>query len=382
MWDGATVRHIWRSWTVSAAVLSAAGAFAADREHKVGERRPAIYSAACVREMLAASQARLTSFRVQYIGRNRLTPGAPPGLYVRVQITAKSPSLAKRHFARGYQGVDWPDDVLQQNSYLLGGRRYEEYPLQRMYTYRQCGESAGLSATVREEPFYELSGLWPFPEQYLPRGPGRAGVLRDIALCEDYLHVRDYQEEVGSRWCHVLEKRGGDCLWLDVERGACLLAREIFNPSGRRLAQRIELSGHRELSPGIWMPSRITSVQYDVHAPTEELSQRKVADSEIEIVTMSVNDVDDAAFELHPAAGSLSRSLDDPASEFKQTEPGGLDYLDDLADWVLRHSPAPTVSADERFAPYGYVAGVPLVVLAVLLGAKSKATVPRSPRNV
>jgi hypothetical protein len=87
----------------------------------------------------------------------------------------------------------------------------------------------------------------------------------------------------------VLEYPGYDRLWIDTERGCALLARETHSSRNGALVQRIELSGHREVAPGIWLPSSIRNIQYDYNAVSEEGRRRRVIDAVHVVLGMSVS---------------------------------------------------------------------------------------------
>ena len=139
---------------------------------------------------------------------------------------------------------------------------------------------------------------------------------------------------VDGHWCHVLERKGQDCLWIDTVRGFALLALETHSRESGALAQRFELTEHEEIHLGVWFPKKIRNIQYDANAPTEQRRARKVRDAVLTVIHVTANDVGDGAFEFHPPPGSLLlRSDGHPV----QAVPGGVDHLDNLAEWVRKH---------------------------------------------
>ncbi len=61
---------------------------------------------------------------------------------------------------------------------------------------------------------------------------------------------------------------------------------------------------------------------------------RKVIDGVLTILEASVNDVADTLFQFEAPPGAL---LVRAGGAITQTRPGGLDHLDNLAEWIQRH---------------------------------------------
>jgi hypothetical protein len=168
--------------------------------------------------------------------------------------------------------------------------------------------------------------------------------------------MRPRQELVDGRWCHVLENEGVERLWIDIEHGCALLARETDNGTPPVLMQRLEAGGHREVAPGVWLPSWLRNTQYKWRALTEAGRKQKVLDALHLIVEARANDVDDGLFEFRPLPGALDRSR---ATAPVQTRPGGLDHLENLVAWARRHRQVPPPGWEFP----AYLAGLPLLGL-------------------
>lgn len=347
------------------ALTGAAGAHSAAGARDASS--PSTFQAAEARRALREPQAAMRHLRVIYRAGGQARAGDMPGMYVHREIAVSPPMLLFHHGAYGYDGLDWRDDFLQQRLWALGDRFYIEYPLRRIYVEGRRASTKTFRECVEGEAFFVVTGLWPPEARPAPRPFGRAHVLCEVAQSTDHAHVRPYQEMRGGRSCHVLEMPGADSLWLDMERGACLMARDIFDVTTGRPIMHIELDRHIEVARGLWLPRRIRSIQYDFGAPTEEQSRRKVTDAVMDVESIGVNDIERSVFDFRPAAGSLSRNADVPDSELAQAEPGGLDYLDELVDWIERHHAPPKPPFDRRYANYGYVAVVPFLLCIAIL---------------
>jgi hypothetical protein len=185
-------------------------------------------------------------------------------------------------------------------------------------------------------------------------------MLREVATAPGYV-VRPEQEWVDGRWCHVLSHpTGGDRLWLDVDRGCALLAREVDDPKNGALMQRYELRAHRETERGIWLPGLVRTIQYDTTATRDEARKRVVRDGEITFVETEVNKVDDQTFEYQPPPGALQLN---PGKEPTQASPGGLDHLDNLASWIRRHSAPPSPEPKTWLGYFGIAPAILLILV-------------------
>jgi len=264
--------------------------------------------------------------------------------------------------AHGYDGLDWKDDPLLKRCYLPGHGTsgYAEHALNRAYFQTSIRPDAELPDTLPNEFVQLATGLWPL-KRPPPRFERRPIVLREVATCPEYKVVRPQQELVNGHWCHVLEYPGYERLWIDTTRGFILLARETVAGAHQALMQRMELGEHRELEPGLWLPTRIRNIQYDSLAETPEGRSRKLTDSLTEILEVKVNQVEDEMFEFRPPPGALRFAAS--RSEFPvQTQPGGLDHLDNLVHWIQKYHPRrppPPPSSSQ------YLMGLP--ALAVIL---------------
>jgi hypothetical protein len=184
-----------------------------------------------------------------------------------------------------------------------------------------------------QELFFLVTGWWPFAGRPCPQLDGKSFMLRDIARSQDYNVVRPNQELADRRWCHVLERPGMDRLWLDAERGCCLLAREIIEPKLKTLVQRLELGGHVEASAGIWATRWFRNIRYDFRAPSAQDQQREVVNALFVVDEIRVNDVDESLFTYQPPPGALGNLAEDTSLP---SQDAGLDHLDNLAQWAQR----------------------------------------------
>jgi hypothetical protein len=340
----------------------------------IGAEAPAATrSAAQLRAGLLQRHRAIRSFYVEYRSYDYpVAEGYPAGTYVHRIVAAKAPYYFFHHNSHGNDHSDWRDDLDQQNTYVSGTAYFTQLSVDRKYFAGGLKPNDPLPGSMPDEFFLGATGLWPMDDRPPVRFQGEPYMLCELSGCDAYERVRPVQELCDGRWCHVLERPGYANLWIDTERGFALVAREDYNRANGALIERIESLGHRELQPGIWMPTRLHNVQYDHEASTPSDRLRKKTDASIELQVVRVNDVETALFEHGPPPGAYRVDPGPPG----QSVPGGQDLIADLARWVnnqLRVSGgvAPATRAkvegfDPSYSPL-YVAAVLIILWEYLL---------------
>ena len=274
----------------------------------------------------------------------------------------------------GYSSLTWSDDPFQQNGVLRGTRFVNDNPVNRTYVELDWSPSATLPGTATKEFFMTSTGIWPFERRPAPEhlGPGRPYMLKDVARSAAYSSVMPTLESIDGRWCHVLERPGVDRLWLDADRGCVLMAREYFGPNGH-LMQRFEHSGLIEHAPGVWLPRWVRNVQYD--EPVPEIRTPPRLDSLVTFLEVRINSVPEGVFTYTPQRGAVKIG---PSGDTVGCEPGEVEHLDHLAEWVRAYTfnPEPVPSR----SPFVWALGGLLALLAgrKLLTLRSRRRALRS----
>jgi hypothetical protein len=316
-----------------------------------------------LRAGLLATAEKIKSLSVVYESEAYAPEFSPPGTYLHREVVVKSPCSLHHVSAHGHATLDWQDDPYQQRAYVSEDHFFNEFPVNRKYSEGHLEPADGLPGTLADEFFFRATGIWPLERRRAPRPLGGPYMLREVAKGEEFSSVRPRQELVDGRWCHVLEWPGKDRLWLDTERGCALLQRETVSSRQDVLAQRIELGGHTEAAPGIWLPHWVVNIQFDYEAPTEEGRHRKVIDARHNILRAEVNQVDDRAFVFRPKPGSLTNDKTGPLPV--QAQAGGLDHLANLEKWLRKYAPSRWPRA-RASAPLGAVLFVPTAIFIAL----------------
>jgi hypothetical protein len=318
----------------------------------------AAYTAGQLRAAIAEAQAKIRSLRVVYRSSDYDPGKYPKGTYLHREVESWAPYDLRHVSAHGYDGLDWRDDPLQQHAYVTKGHALNEFPINRTFAENDVRPEDGLPGSLPQEFFFVATGIWPHSGWRPPRPEGRALVLREVAAEPEYRVVRPVQELVDQRWCHVLERPGLDRLWLDVERGCALLARESSLKVGGPMVQRIELGGHHQVAAGVWLPGWMRNIQFDYNAPTEEGRRRAYRDARMVVLEAWANR-DAVPPPFHPRPGELRSAAEGPPT---QVVPGGRDHLDDVARWLVRHA---VIARSDGHSLSAYLVAAPALILIV-----------------
>ena len=360
----------WLRFSLAAQFVVASSVVSADEQAP-----PAMLSAREIRSGIAEAQSRITAFRITYEIEYPAGQGWPAGTYLRRTVGAMSPHFFFHQTAKGHSAIPWQDDRGLRRCYVVGDHAIDEWVNSRSYSYTSLTPEEPIPGSMPDEFLIHATGMWPLDGRPAPRHEGLPIALRDIADSDDYNTVRPRQEKHDGHWCHVLESADRDRLWIDTQRGFSLLVRETRDSESGHLFVRIELGAHRELKPGVWLPTWIRNIQFDYFAKTAEGRQRRVVDTQLNLLEIDLNeDVGAEIFQYVPPAGALW--LNPPGEAPIQTSASGEEHLDHVVDWATKYRPPvdlqPTVAA--KLLPFGYALAALLILEIVLQRLRWRAT--------
>lgn len=302
----------------------AIGLAAACSECEAADQPVAVHRGADVRVQLLRADSSVRGYYVTYESIPVGSGAGVPEPTVHRQVAAFAPDNFYHWSAKGNRSYPWEDDPLQQRLRLSGSRGVIEHPVDRSYSTVRMKPGDPLPGTAPSELLFFVLGWWPTRAIALPKTTiGAAVVFAQIARSEDYV-VRPFQSFRNGHLCHVLESTSrGDSLWIDMDRGGALVAREIADPAGRRVRQVIEVTESGQVLPNVWAPLRFRNTVTDMN------SRRKLTDAEMRVRHISVNQPPPPGmFDLQPRPGSIEGGS---GGEFAQAVAGGLDHLDETA---------------------------------------------------
>ena len=329
-----------------------------------------------LKTMMLKTASAIESVRIGYRGNYSEPRLTELNAFYRVRLSAKAPHFLMYDAAHGHDFLDWQLDPFRQVAYVQKNHYYNYYPLDRMFFWQELAPTAPNPGSLQLPFYFRATGIWPAWQRKAPQRDNLAYVLRDIALSsESHTHLRPKLEKISGRWCHVLEHPGSDTLWLDAERGACLLQRELSDKKTGRVLQRFRLLKQEQPAPGIWMPTIIeNTVSNIVHDRKTNKESKQEKTSIIGINICEVNNVPDSHFHFPIPDGALEMDEADRKARSVQVTAGGLDQFDAITNWVIgdRISTITTNntflkrSTPPPFDPFKML--FPVVLVTVLIG--------------
>jgi hypothetical protein len=336
----------------------------------------AIYSVENVKNELLKSANKIDSLHVTYRSEYYTNPNAPKGTYLYRRIFTKKPYFLNHTNSHPCDAFTWDKDPLLQQAFIQKNIGYNIFPFNNTYFVLKLSSDDGLPGTLPEEFFFNATGIWIMNQRKAPRWGDIPVALCDVANDSRYDLVRPQQEKIDGHWCHVLCYPNHDSLWIDMERGAVILARETFHPETGTLMQRYELSNHREAASDIWIPQKLRNIQYDFASQTEEGRKRKVIDGFFDVDKIEVNTLTESDFDFTPPRGALLvYDAREPDKQYPyQSVADGQNILDDLAIWIRSNTMLKTKAATKSsFGWYICFLVFPLIIfLEIKKRLKSK----------
>lgn len=290
----------------------------------------AYLSAQDIRRKMSESLRLIDSINVKYRGESLINN--ENGNYVFRHVIVARPLWMYHHGAHGSRRISWEDDVEQQKAWIGREKYFNEFPMRRVYFFDELSSTDPLPGTLQNEIWFQFTGQWQLDMRPPPLLWNLVPSLTIVCESEDYSHVRPAMEKVDGRWCHVLERKGVESLWFDCERGCSLMKREAVEPEGGKLFGSLELTRYTKAAPGIWLPRRIRNRQYAWTGNGKSLTN----DFVLAVLEITVNDITSDRFEFYPRPGSISFHADRSRGAAQQSEPGGVDYLDEVIAWIER----------------------------------------------
>ncbi len=311
---------------------------------------PAKYAPEQVRAALLKTANDLKSLKVYYRSEYYKDPNAPPKTYLYRKILAKSPYFLNHTNSHPCDDFSWDKDPLLQQAFIQKDVGYNIFRFRNCYFVMVHKPDDPLPGTLPGEFFFNATGIWPTDERKAPMWDDITVALRDVAKNANYDQVRPVQEQVDGRWCHVLSWQDHDTLWLDMERGAVLLAREVRNKKNGALVFRYELRDNQEAAQGIWIPKKLRNIQFDCTATSEEGRKRRVIDGFFDVEVMEANTLTEADFVFTPPPGALlTYDEHEPDAAYPyQSVPGGEEMLDRIAEWIRTIYPPRKIATEKN----------------------------------
>jgi hypothetical protein len=327
----------------------------------------AIHNAEKIKYELLKSAEKVKSLRVTYRSEYYKNSEAPKGTYLYRKILAMSPCFLNHTNSHPCDAFSWDNDPLLQQAFIQRDIGYNAFPFRNSYFVMKLLPEDELPGTLPGEFFFNATGIWPMEQRKAPQWDDIPVTLRDVANDSRYNFVCPQLEKVNGHWCHVFCQPNRDYLWVDMDHGGILLARETYHPKTGILMQRYELSDHQEVTDGIWLPKKLRNIQYDFAAQTKEGQKRKVIDGYFDVIEIEVNSLTESDFDFTPQSGALLLHDDrEPNVQYPyQSVSAGYEMLDHLSQWIRTNTMSKTQTFTKSF--WGWSVGLFVILVIILL---------------
>lgn len=312
-------------WRLAAVLLVSSAALYADFARADG------LSFEEVSRRILASQELISSISFGY----RITD--EQGLFVDLTIAAKSPCFYYCELGHGGPKFDVADDYDRQIVYVLEDRIAKYRPHCRTVVQEPFASGDRLPGTLQNEIFLFATGIWPLKGREYSAPLGHAHGLVDIASSADFTVQREAKEVSGRTCCLIAHKSGQDRLWVDLERGCCITRREFYGKNGSSLSSLLQMTRHREVVPGVWIPFAIRNTVFNASLSGTP-GETRTSDFTVSIKYAEINNVADEQFHFSPPPGTLEILPEEGAHKTRQLVSGGYDLLDEYVGWIAKRT--------------------------------------------
>jgi hypothetical protein len=283
-------------------------------------------------------------------------PGRPDGAFVRAELKVYGSDRFFLDFSHGFPSARWSDDYTRHRSFIVGRDYLAEKPAMRTFTRRDllAGE---IPERFAVHPFFVSSGWWP-QNAVLPC-PEVMGIPISVLLAaqnENY-RIETGSDPVVGHSSVILKRDGIDRIWLDPDSGLAVRARDWYDPEHGSICVMLRVDEFALMDKGLWAPSKCRILVSDGSSLDSE-SAAIIDRRSVQLVEACVNGVTPDEFVYHPAPGAFYVDRKSPDG-WKQVEPGGLDFLELVADDIEAR----------RSADVGGTESPWLALLACLAGA-------------
>lgn len=259
-----------------------------------------------VLDQVRATQGSITGILAEYqvdYGKKRM----PSGSYLHRIVAIKAPSSLFHSNAHGHNRLAWRDDPFLWVCRVTRDDCTQERPNSAIFTRETLSQTSPLIGSLPQEWLFWATGIWPLTTRPAPRLFGTVSyMLPDYLADTGEKRLRPFQEEVAGSWCYVVDRPGIDTLWFDMNRGAGLVAREIFGKDSRNIMRRFVLEQQHEIGSGIWLPMRVRDIRFRNAEEMPDGADHSRSEVDFQIVRWQLNeDIPDALFEYVPRPGAL-----------------------------------------------------------------------------
>ena len=324
-----------------------------------------------ISESALAIEKRIQSLHVSYISRNTRKKNAPNGAYLYREFRAIHDGHFYHTSGHGFDGFDWKVDPFRQTTFVDRLSNTNLYNLERSFFTHELAPSATLPGSMKEEPFFLSTGLWPFSEREVPRSERNVLMLRELFSDLTKINLDSISEVEGTKVALISTKTGSDKFWFDMSRDCSLIKREFIDVKRSATISVFENLDQTEVADGIWLPMKIAHHEYDFLASQPSDRSRRIFTGVFEVSTASVNAISKLNASFVPPKGSVLLSASDRTKLPVQVTSGATDYFDSISRWIKMHF---ATNPETRYSPFAVVVGIFSGVFLGLLVGRSRSS--------
>jgi len=290
-----------------------------------------------ISEAVSETEKSIESLHVSYISRNTRKKNAPKGAYLYREFQTKADGHFYHTSGHGFDGFDWKMDPFRQTTYVDLHSNTNLYNLERSFFSHELARTATLPGSMKEEPFFLSTGLWPFSQRKAPGSTKNVLMLRTLFSDFSMINLEEIREYDGAKVARVSTKSGSDIFWFDMEKNCTLIKREFIDVKRNATISVFENLDQTEFVDGIWLPRTIVHHEYDFLASKPSDRSRRIFTGVFEVSRASVNSEDELIVPFAPPKGSVYLSATDRKKMPIQVASGAPDYLDSISCWIGEH---------------------------------------------
>ena len=318
-------------------------------------------------EMLATYE-KIDSFDVAYsshsYGKDALAGG-----YLARRVAGNRAGDWHHLNSHGADSFSAEDDIRRVESVVAGTdwRLFE--PINRFYFGGKIEPDAMLPDSLIFDDFILATGIWIAEKRPAYRLPSHPVAMRDVCRSDEYA-VTGGREKVGPDDCFVVEhKNGSDRIWIGFRDRVPIVARRMhLDPKTSAPVVVYEFEDIRVIG-GLPIP-HVIRAKFSASKKGDSVRQRETV---YRVEHARINDVEPSLFEITPVPGELHFQFNSGIGP-RQTTPGGLEHLTELANWTRRMGlelqPKPTGLPWKKVLAFALIAFVVGDGLRRLVGVK------------
>ena len=176
-------------------------------------------------------------------------------IHQRKMIGAVFPDVYYHSAAKSTLLYHYDGDPFGQRIVIRGHHAVAEFPAQRVFRDVQVASDGAMPGTSGGDLLLYFVPSWPPRQLKPPRASSGDPVISSQLTDADLASTTASVQLIGGRHCHMLLLNGGDRIYVDMARGAAVVARDLAEKPGGDPVLRLEVVAQRRSADGDWIPT-------------------------------------------------------------------------------------------------------------------------------